>query len=249
MAKLHDEKKVVDGAVEETLANNSNETSMPSVEDLLKIIQGLQNEMKELKSTKSVEVASVEPVTSTLVSTDDDKTVKLLEALTNKKSDKEVVIVHNREMLGGLSTHLSLQGASIDFHRLGEERVLSWQQFEECVSKYRKFFEKEIILLSSEYADLVEKYDIPCASVSGNIAFNKKKFEELGNMSIEELEKYYNTLTEKDKEFILSYWMGRAYTKDQGFYDRYKMELLNRLSDSDVFDNLITVMNSEFAKK
>lgn len=54
-------------------------------------------------------------------------TNRLLEYLTNKKSDREVTIVHNRELIPGLSTHIVLTGLIIDFKTLGEKRVLSWQ--------------------------------------------------------------------------------------------------------------------------
>lgn len=238
MAKLNNQTEETKEEVEIT-------SSSPSTDELLKIIQSLQSEISSMKAQNTGVANNVTPV----LSATEDNTSKLLEVLANKKSDREVTIIHNREMLGGLSTHLNLQGASIDFHRLGEERVLGWQQFEECVSKYRKFFDEEIILLAPEHSDLVEKYDVPCANKKGNMAFNKQYFERLGSMDVRELEEFYNSLTENDQKFILSYWLGKAYEKDERFYDRYKMELLNRVSNSDVFDNMLTVMNSEFARK
>lgn len=255
MAKLQQTNNEVENKIEiketdgkQTDCKSSENISM---EEMLKIIEQLKQENFNLKEIKVTEENNnkTPSVTSNLINQYEDNTTKLIEALTNKRSDKEVVIIHNREMIGGLSTHLSLMGANIDFRKLGEERVLSWQQFEECVSKYRKFFEKEIILLAPQHADLVEKYDIPCASKDGNVSFNKKSFNNLGTMSNNELEQFYMGLSENDKKFILNYWMGKVYEKDSAFYDRYKLELLNRLSNSNIFDNMLTVMNNEFAKK
>ena len=172
-----------------------------------------------------------------------------LEILANRKSDREVTIVHNREMIGGLSTHIVLTGLTIDFHTLGEERVLSWQQFEECVSKYRKFFEKEIILLASDYEDVAKRYSVPCVKRGNNNVLSRDNLREMGYMDVHKLEKFYLSLTEEDKAFMCSYWLGKCYEKDPNFYDRYKIETLNRLSDAHIFDNLLVGMNNDFLRE
>ena len=185
---------------------------------------------------------------SPVLSSTSDKTDRLLEILANKKSDKEVVIVHNREMIGGLSTAIKLTGLTINFHKLGEERVLSWQQFEECVSKYRKFFDKEIILLGSDYEELSQRYSVPCAKRANNKIITREDLVNLAYMDTRQIEDYYNSLTEEDKAFICSYWLGKCYERDEKFYDRYKVETLNRLSKG-VFDNVLAVMNNDFARR
>lgn len=185
---------------------------------------------------------------SPVLSSTSDKTDRLLEILANKKSDKEVVIVHNREMIGGLSTAIKLTGLTINFHKLGEERVLSWQQFEECVSKYRKFFDKEIILLGPDYAELSQRYSVPCAKRANNKIITREDLINLAYMDTRQIEDYYNSLTEEDKAFICSYWLGKCYERDEKFYDRYKVETLNRLSKG-VFDNVLAVMNNDFARR
>ena len=123
-------------------------STVPSTEDLLKIIAGLQEQLSSLTNKVNEQgVESVNKETNAVVqnvTTKDEsyeRTDKLLEILANRKQDKEVVIVHNREIVGGGSTAIKLTGLVINFHRLGEERVLNWQQFEECVSKYRRFFD------------------------------------------------------------------------------------------------------------
>lgn len=177
---------------------------------------------------------------------EESSTEKLINYLANKKSEKEVTIVHNRELMEGLSTHIALTGLTIDFRRLGEERVLSWQQFEECVSKYRSWFEKEIILLSSDFKELGETYKIPCVKRKEGVVIVSSDLKRIGNMTPRELEDYYNSLTAEDKNFLCSYWLGKCYSKEKDFYDRYKIELLNRLNGEGVFDNILAMMNNDF---
>lgn len=170
-------------------------------------------------------------------------TERLLEILGNRKSDKEIVIVHNRELLGGLSTAIQLTGLTINFHTLGEQRVLSWQQFEECVSKYRKWFDKEIILLAPEFADVAERYNVSCLKREGHAVVTKGDLVNIYKKSERELEDYMNSLTEADKDFICSYWLGKCYENDAKYRVRSKVELLNRISNKGVFDNLLAQMN------
>lgn len=170
-------------------------------------------------------------------------TERLLEILGNRKSDKEIVIVHNRELLGGLSTAIQLTGLTINFHTLGEQRVLSWQQFEECVSKYRKWFDKEIILLAPEFADVAERYNVSCLKREGHAVVTKGDLINIYKKSERELEDYMNSLTEADKDFICSYWLGKCYENDAKYRVRSKVELLNRISNKGVFDNLLAQMN------
>ena len=170
-------------------------------------------------------------------------TERLLEILGNRKSDKEIVIVHNRELLGGLSTAIQLTGLTINFHTLGEQRVLSWQQFEECVSKYRKWFDKEIILLAPEFADVAERYNVSCLKREGHAVVTKGDLVNIYKKSERELEDYMNSLTEADKGFICSYWLGKCYENDAKYRVRSKVELLNRISNKGVFDNLLAQMN------
>lgn len=247
-------------------------TSTPTVAELMALMQSMAQQVSELtnklnQTEKKLEDAEKKVAikededkneyygtqkmtgeVSSVLSSTSDKTDRLLEILANKKSDKEVVIVHNREMIGGLSTAIKLTGLTINFHKLGEERVLSWQQFEECVSKYRKFFDKEIILLGSDYEELSQRYSVPCAKRANNKIITREDLINLAYMDTRQIEDYYNSLTEEDKAFICSYWLGKCYERDEKFYDRYKVETLNRLSKG-VFDNVLAVMNNDFARR
>ncbi len=217
--------------------------SGPTYEELLSLVQGLAAEVQSLKSAQN-NPQQVQSSQST-----DNATSQLLNILANKKSDREVTIVHNREMLGGLSTNITLSSITIDFHTIGEQRVLSWQQFEECVSKYRTFFEKEIILLGPEHADLAQRYAVKCVKRGNNRIIEREDLVKLPTMATQELEDYYKSLSETDKDFVCSYWLGKCYNKEEGkksgFYDRYKIELLNSLSGKHVFDNLLALMNGD----
>lgn len=224
-------------------ASKAPSNSGPSYDELMDMVRSLANEVATLKNSTPSQQSS----------TTDSTTVKILEMLSGRKSDREVILVHNREMLGGLTTHLDLPNLTIDFRKMGEERVLTWQQFEQCVSRYRSFFERGILLLGEDEADLAERYSVPCVQNS-KTGISRKQLDGVGDMSIRELEDFFNSLSENDKAFLCSYWMGKCYTREPKFYDRSKIEALNRLAGLDkdnngVFDVLLTLMNNDFRRQ
>lgn len=218
-------------------------SSGPSYDELMDMVRSLANEVATLKSSASSQAAPVS----------DPATTKILEMLSGRKSDREVVLVHNREMMGGLTTHLVLPNLTIDFSKMGEERILTWQQFEQCVSRYRSFFERGILLLGEDEKDLAERYSVPCVENS-KTGISRKQLDRLGDMSVRELEDFFNSLSENDKDFLCSYWMGKCYTREPKFYDRSKIEALNRLAGLDkdnngVFDVVLALMNNDFRRQ
>lgn len=171
-----------------------------------------------------------------------------IEKIANRKSDQEVTIVHNREIVGGGTTHIKLQGIEIDFQHIGQKRLLSWSQFQECASKYAGFFKREIILVDDEDRWAAEMYQLPCVKRNGAV-LTRTELDKVGKLSIEKLTQLYNSLTEEDKVFLLNYWMGQCYNNNPDFYNRTKVETLNALSGKGTFDVILTYMNGEFVRK
>lgn len=234
------------------------EDNVKALETLKKENDKLRTEIEEIKKEQinegaGIEAETVEPLITNVVEVANDRTDKLLETLVNRKMDREVTIVHNAEMFGGMSTYIKLSTMTIDFRKLGEQRVLSWQQFEELCNRYRKFIDRGLIKVTPEYRYLCDTYQIGCYDVEGKKTLTSDILNKLPDMSNEELETCYNNLYDTDKNILLNYWLGQCYArpenKDKRFYNRYKIELLNRLSQSSVFDNILADMNFEEARK
>lgn len=215
----------------------------PNVEQLMSIISTLSKELETLKQqvSQTSNTQNITPITH--VNNDMTVTNQLLSALMNRKSDKEITVVHNRQCFGGLSTHIELTGVTIDFHDMGERRAISWQQFEECVSKYKGFFLREIILLDDEHRDLAEQYGVPCIKRDGKNTITTKDLNNMSKWSVEKLASYIKSLSKNDQDFVFSYWLGKCYQNEKNYCERYKIETLNSLSDKHVFDNFLVLMN------
>ena len=230
------------------------ENSEVNISEVLSLLQEikkendqLRDEVKQLKTREAeIEVSStsIEPYTNPI----EDNMNKLLESLANNRNNKESTIVHGQEMFGGLCTFIHLSNLDISFSHVGETRVLSCQQFEELCSKYRGFIDEGIIKISPKNRDLCHDYHIQCYEDEDTTkVLTPEILAKLPNMTNEELASTYNSLDASDQKVMLNYWLGQCYARpeerDKRFYDRYKLEFLNNLSNSFVFDNIIADMN------
>jgi len=231
MAKTKAEKEAMVQSVVETNTVETKTNNGPSYDELMSIVQQLANEVQTLKSGKAAPAVQGNDLTD------------ILAALTNRKSDREVSVVHNCELNGGLTTHIELSNTTIDFTHIGETRLLSWQQFEEIASKYRSFFDAKVILIGSDYAEEAERYSLPCAEGQTHL-LTQKDMAALPTLTVPKLEAFIESLSEEDKDTVFSYWLGKCYSREKNFYDRHKMDTLNRLSNG-LFDNILLVMNGD----
>ena len=63
------------------------------------------------------------------------------------------------------------------------------------------------------------------------------------------LKDFFNSLSFQAQSHFLSYWLNKCYLKDKKYYDREKLVLLDKISDTDVFANLIFELNTEESRK
>lgn len=201
-------------------------------EKIMSVLDKLMNKISELENTQNskeevtVEMQNVPTVTVT-------NPIQSKEQVEESKPKKKnlrreyVTIVHLLENYPDISTHIELTGCTIDFHTLGEERSLTWSQFEELAGKFKQLFDMDVIALSEEDSDLVERYNLK--TVQDNM-LNRFYLENLPNMKTEDLEALYNKLSSMHKKFIIGYWQRKFFEGDPRFRDRRKIELLNALS-------------------
>lgn len=242
---------------EQSNAQSTNEILLQTIANMQKQMEMLTAKVMEYENKPKEEVKQENvvtqqpftvPVPVPVKSTSTDTSAKLLEYLTSKKSDREVVLVHGQELGKGLSTAIRLTGISIDFHNMGEQRVLSWIQFEECVSKYKSWFDRKIIMLSYEDRELAERYGVHYVGEDGQMSLTKELLVKLPTLTIPQLENLFTSLCKEDQNTLCSYWIGKCYERVSGFYDRYKVDCLHRLSQCGAFENIIVNMNYDYKR-
>ena len=214
-------KNSVNDTDNENISNESNGT-------ILEILLKLQKEMDELKAENqklkdnAKEILSTEQISKNL--TDDD----------------EITIIMNFN--GRLD--IPLPDLELVMTKFGEERQVNKQQFQTLIGKYRSFFEKQMILLGSKHLNLADRYKVVAYDPNSRSFMHPSDLNNLGKLPYNELENYYNNLSEASKVGFLSYWYSKCYERNKDYYDISKMELLNRLSKSKTFNVMIRELTS-----
>lgn len=145
-----------------------------------------------------------------------------------KRLYDEVTLVHLVERAPGLRTHIEISNLTIDLEKFGEERILTLQQAEEVISKYRSWFDLGIIALGADAKDVSRRYALKEVK---EFNISRDLIDRLPTMNAAELEEFYNKLGEGHRRFIIEYWKRQCIKKKPEFLDIYKVEALNRISD------------------
>lgn len=207
---------------------------MNALQTLLAKVGELETANENLKAVSTPVVEEIK----------EDIEIKKNDIVPNKRKNlrrEYVTIIHLLENYPDISTHIELTGCTIDFHTLGEERTLTWGQFEELAGKFKTLFDMDIIALSEEDSDLVSRYNLK--TIQDNM-MSRFYLENLPNMKTEELEALYHKLSKTHKNFIIGYWQRKFLEGDVRFKDRRKIEMLNSLSN-DSMQNILLELNEE----
>lgn len=153
----------------------------------------------------------------------------------------KIKIVHLMEMAPGLTTRIDLSNLVVVMSKMGEERVLTVQQFEELVGKYRSWFREGILAVSSESEAYARHYGL---ETDKGLPVKSDFMSKLGDMSMAQLEDIYPRLPHGIQDSILGMWQRKCRAGEAKFADIRKLETLNRLSDG-VLTQLIEEENAK----
>lgn len=148
---------------------------------------------------------------------------------TQKEPERNITIVHLRENMSGITTHIELSNLTIDLVKFGEERHLTLAQAEELAGKHRKFFEYGYIAFGPGCEDLATNFGLP--TVKSYPYLTKDFMEKLHGMDSAALRDLYPKLSEAHKTFIIEYFKRKVAEGDPVFKNPTKIETLNSLSD------------------
>lgn len=150
---------------------------------------------------------------------------------------KVVTIIHLYDRYPGLTTHIQLTNRSFDMVSFGEKRTLDLREAEELVGKYRKLFERGILVFADGCEDIAERFNLNTIKA---FSYADSQFvARLGGLSVYDLENLYNSVAQGTKQFIVEYFKRKWIANDPNFRDIHKIELLNRLSDGAMKDIIL----------
>lgn len=165
---------------------------------------------------------------------------------TSDDMNRWVKIIHLQQLAPSLTTHVQLSTRVIDFNRFGEERNLRFNEFEEIISKYKSFFDSDILCLSSADADLADRYEL---KTEKDNAITSTVLKRISKLPLEELEHLYKKCSKGQRIFLINVWCMNYYNdEDNSFKDKKKIDLLNELSNGAI-ENILAEVSAKTKKK
>lgn len=201
----------------------SNEDLIQQNKDLIQQNKDLQDKLISLEDEKT-KVTSVPVQTGVLMSS---------------QLDEKIYVVHMCEMMGGLTTHISLSDTSRDLRRLGEIMTLTQSQFEELKGKYLHYFEKGILAIDARNIEIATMNHLPIYDTVTQSHYNPQVINDLGKMSNSQLKELYSNLSYQNQQNIIGIWLNKCYNKDPNYLDRNKLEFLSKLTEGSDFNDII----------
>ena len=225
---------------EEPLTNKVENTA--DVKGFSLEIEELKSMFLEMKQNNENLMKQNQDLQEKIISLEEEKNrmaVPLQTGVLMPQNDEKVYVVHMCEMMGGLTTHISLSDTSRDLRRLGEIMTLSQSQFEELKGRYLHYFEKGILAIDARNVELATMNHLPVYDTVTQGLYNPQVINDLGKMSNSQLQELYENLSYQNQQNIIGVWLYKCYNKDPNYLNRNKLEFLSKLTGGSDFDDII----------
>lgn len=137
----------------------------------------------------------------------------------------DVTIVYCSDSMG----YASISNMELHFNQYGEEFILSRSQFDELVGKYRSWFNRGVLAVSSKNIDVAAAKGLPTEK---EYNLSAKALNSIGTMSLTQLQKLWeDNPKQSQRDSIVSFVKRKFIEGDEAYKSRDKIDLLNRLTD------------------
>lgn len=225
--------------------NNEETTSSPDLSKILEMMSSMQEQLaslskeneelkKQMEENKTEEAVVLEDTVSVGVEVDDK--VHNFYLIDN---ERKIRIYHMQEMLGGTATVINLTNSKRRLKRMGELVTFNIGDFEELVGRYRSFFDRGILAVDAGDIDYAQLYDLPIYDARMKKQYNSKVLKDVVNYNYDQLQEFFKNLSENNKRAFLSFWLGKVYDREEGYYNEEKMRWLNNFSGTETFSSIL----------
>lgn len=156
---------------------------------------------------------------------------------SKKSLDDEITIIYND--FGTLRAQFP--SWKLTLSNFGQRYTMTRRQFQELVNNKRAYFDAAYILLAPEYMKEAEENGVGVYNPNSKEFIKPEDIKKFASMTPRDIEDYYEGLSDNMKNAFVTYFMGKCYDKDINFFSVDKMNTLNRLTGTRLFDNLISV--------
>lgn len=245
--------------VKKTTEKTTQDTSSQDMKKILEMMQSLQNEISSLKETNENIIKENEQLKEDIHNLSKSEDTELKEEFFAEyipsgieivdDTPKKIKVYHMQELIGGTSTVIKLTNTKRKLRRMGELVTFDIDDFEELIGLYSHYFEKGILALDASHLDYAQMYDLPIYDSKTKAQYNSKILKEVVSYNYDQLQNFYNNLSQNNKMAFLTYWLGQVYEKQDGYYNMEKMRWLNTISNTNTFSIILTEMENAERRK
>lgn len=231
------------------LTEKVNEVPSQDISKILEMVQVMQEQLSSLQAENQKLKEDIENThhleieESVIV----DSVAPVVEVMDSTPS--KIVVYHMQELMGNLGTVIKLTNAKRRPTKMGQRMTFNVDEFEELIDVYRNYFDKGILALDAAHLNYAEMYDLPIYDSKTKAQYNSKILKDVVSYNYEQLQKFYNNLSENNKNAFLTYWLGQVYEKKDGYYNMEKMRWLNTISNTQTFGAILTEMENAERRK
>lgn len=232
----------IDKAEEQPIAEQPSQ----ELTQLLEAIESMRNELSAISQENSDLKQQIKDMESKEVET--AETISVPTMPTIPSSDK-VKVYHMQELVGGTITFIKLTSTTRTLQHMGQVMNLDINDFEELEGRYRIYFDKGILAVGVENMDIANTYNLPIYDKETQRTYNAQTLKAVVNYTYEELQSFYNDLSEFNQTYFLNYWLGKVYSKETGYYNMEKLRWLNSISGTEIFSPILREMENVERRK
>ena len=245
--------------VKKTTEKTTQDTSSQDMKKILEMMKSLQDEISSLKETNENIIKENEQLKEDIHNLSKSEDIELKEEFVAEyipssieivdDTPKKIKVYHMQELIGGTSTVIKLTNTKRKLRRMGELVTFDIDDFEELIGLYSHYFEKGILALDASHLDYAQMYDLPIYDSKTKAQYNSKILKEVVSYNYDQLQNFYNNLSQNNKMAFLTYWLGQVYEKQDGYYNMEKMRWLNTISNTNTFSIILTEMENAERRK
>lgn len=194
--------------------NNSSTKTEINLEDLFEKINMLQEEIVSMQKQSS----------------EKDEEISRLKKENKEKAieDEWITVINLCDNIPPLKTTFNINNRYYSMARINDSVTLRYNEFEELLSKYPEFFENGVLALSEKNKKIAILRGVPYVSEA---PISKKSLDSVYKLSNSELEEFYDNLSKENQDAIVRRWLQGYFSKEDGYNDKRKVNLLNTISD------------------
>ena len=200
------------------VVNDKVENNSLEVADLLKQIEELKAQLEEQKEKETEQAQTSAPVQQGIGNI----------TYISSQMDRPCTLIHMLECnVPGLETEINVNGVPYTFSRFGEKKIFRFQDMQQIISKYRKWFRYGWLMLGDDCEDLCNDFGLEVSKFPMTV----EQYRKMESIPIETFERIVNDMNSNQRALLAQTWMNRYNENKKKYNNMEKIKVLDKATN------------------